>query len=250
MIRHLLPLLCIASACAGEFSVYLAPPELGENGKSLVAVTDIHIDINGKAIPMDLVEGRQSIVYPCATGGSIQFFRVGKDEKQSRIPVATTAVPGSAEKGLLVLTPAADGAYKISPSWFSGDETKKGTGVFVNLSGRALGLVCNDQRAKLSPQSRVTISGRFSAGQTLVPTRVEIFGQNDADSTNLTRLIDRRVGFPQDDTGIYIILPKQEKYITLLSLEGGGLRDPIAKDALKKQLVPPSSPAAQPSPAS
>lgn len=250
MIRHLLPLLCIASACAGEFSVYLAPPELGENGKSLVSVGDVHVDINGKAIRMELVEGRQSIVYPCGTGGNIQFFRVAKDEKQTRIPVATTTVPSSAEKGLLVLTPAADGAYKISPFWFSGGETKKGTGVFVNLSGRALGLVCNDQRAKLLHQSRVTISGRFSQGQTLVPTRVEIFGQTDEDSTNLARLLDRRVGIPQDDTGIYIILPKQEKYITLLSLEGGGLRDPIAKDALKKQLVPPSSPAAQPSPAS
>lgn len=248
MIRQLLALLSIASACAGEFSVYLTPPELSENGKALAAVSDIHIDVNGKAIPMDLVEGRQSISYPCAGGANIQFFRVADDEKQTRTPVATAAVPASAEQGLLVLTPAANGTYKIAPFWFSGEETKKGTGVFVNLSGRALGLVCNDQRVKLLPQSRMSVAGKFSAGQRLVPTRVEIFGQADADSTEVTRLIDRRVGIPQDDTGIYIILPKQEKYITLLALEGGGLRDPIAKDLLKKQLVPQSTAAAQPPP--
>lgn len=240
MIRHLLPLLFIASACAGEFSVYLAPPELSENGKALASVGDIHIDVNGKAIPMDLVEGRQSIAYPCAAGGNIQFFRVAKDEKQTRTLVATTAVPASAEQGLLVVSPAAEGTYKIIPFWFSGEESKKGSGVFINLSGRALGLVCNGQRAKLLPQSRLTVAGRFSSGQTLVPTRVEIFGQTEPDSAELIRLIDRRVGIPQDDTGIYIILPKQEKYITLLSLEGGGLRDPIAKESLKKQLVPQS----------
>jgi hypothetical protein len=250
MIRYILPLLLIASACAGEFSVYLTPPELSENGKALASVGDIHIDVNGKAIPMELVEGRQSIAYPCTAGGNIQFFRVAKDEKQTRTLVASTAVPASAEQGLLVVTPGAEGAYKLAPFWFSGEESKKGSGVFVNLSGRPLGLVCNGQRAKLLPQSRVTVAGRFSAGQTLVPTRVEIFGQTDADSDDLTRLIDRRVGIPQDDTGIYIILPKQQKYITLLSLEGGGLRDPIAKDALKKQLVPQSVSATTPEPIS
>lgn len=248
MIRHLLPLLFISSACAGEFSVYLTPPELLENGKALVAVGDIHIDVNGKAIPMELVEGRQSIAYPCAAGANIQFFRIAEDEQQTRTVVATTAVPASAEQGLLVVTLGAEGAYKIAPFWFSGEESKKGSGVFVNLSDRALGLVCNGQRAKLLPQSRVTVAGRFSSGQTLVPTRIEIFGHTDADSANLTRLIDRRVGIPQDDTGIYIILPKQRKYITLLSLEGGGLRDPIAKEALKKQLIPQSIAALQSSP--
>lgn len=249
MIRHLLPLLLIASACASEFSVYLTPPELSGNGKSLASIGDIHIDVNGKAIPMELAEGRQSITYPCAAGSNVQFFRVAKDEKQTRTLVASTAVPASAEQGLLVVSPGAEGGYRIVPFWFSGTEAKKGSGVFVNLSGRTLGLVCNGQRTKLLPQSRMTVAGRFSSGQTLVPTRVEIFGQTDADSVEITRLIDRRVGIPQDDTGIYIILPKQENYITLLSLEGGGLRDPIAKAALKKQLPPDPDAAATPAPA-
>ena len=244
MIRHLLPLLFIASACASEFSVYLTPPELSENGKTLATVGDIHIDVNGKAIPMELAEGRQSITYPCAAGETVQFFRVGNDEKQTRTLVASTAVPATAEQGLLVVSPAPEGGYKIVPFWFSGAETKKGAGVFVNLSGRTLGVVCNGQRTKLLPQSRMTVDGRFSSGQSLVPTRVEIYGQMAADSSEITRLIDRCVGIPQDDTGIYIILPKQDKFISLLSLEGGGLRDPIAKAALKKQLPDPKVAAA------
>lgn len=246
MIRHLLPLLFIASACAAEFSVYLTTPELSENGKVLASVGDIHVDVNGKAIPMDLVEGRQSITYPCAAGTTIRFFHVARDEQQTRTLVATTAVPASAEKGLLVVSPGSEDAYKIVPFWFTGAEMKNGSGIFVNLSGRALGLVCNGKRTKLAPHSRTTVTGSFSSEQELLPTRVEIYGHTDADSTELIRLIDRRVGIPQDDTGIYIILPKQAKYITLLSLEGGGLRDPIAKDALKKQLL--MEPAATPPP--
>ncbi len=249
MIRHLLPLLLITSACANEFSVYLTPPELSENGKSLASINDICIDVNGTAVPLALVEGRQSITYPCAAGGTVQLFRVSKDEKQTRTVVASAAVPASSERGLLVVSPGADGDYKIVPFWFSGEEAKKGSGVFVNLSGRTLGIVCNGQRTKLLAQSRMTVTGQFSSGETLVPTRVEIFGQTAADSVEITRLIDRRVGIPQDDTGIYIILPKQDKYITLLSLEGGGLRDPIAKEALKKQLPPDSKAAAGPAPA-
>lgn len=227
----------ITSACAGEFSVYLTPPEPSENGKVLASVGDIHIDVAGKAIPMELVEGRQSIAYPCAAGSVVQLFRVGKDEKQARTLVASTNVPASAERGLLVVSPGAAGGYKIVPFWFSGAEAQKGSGVFVNLSGRTLGVVCNGQRTKLLPQSRMTVAGKFSSGQTLVPTRVEIYGQTTAKSSEIVHLIDRHVGIPQDDTGIYIILPKEENYISLLALEAGGLRDPIAKDALKKKLA-------------
>ena len=250
MIRYLLPLIFIATACAGEFSVYLTPPELSENGKALASVGDLHIDVNGKAIPMELAEGRQSITYPCAAGSSVQFFRVAKDARQTRTMVASTAVPASAQQGLLVVSPTAGGGYKINPFWLSGEESKKGSGVFVNLSGRTLGLVCNGQRSKLLSQSRMTVAGRFSPGQSLVPTRVEIYGMNAGDATELPRLMDRFVGIPQDDTGIYVILPKQESYITLLSFEGGGLRDPIAKAAFQKQLPPdPKAATTAPAPA-
>jgi hypothetical protein len=240
MIRNLLTLILITSAGASEFSVYLTPPELSENGKPLASVSDICIDVNGTAIPLALVEGRQSITYPCVAGENIQFFRVSKDEKQIRTVIVSSAVPASAEQGLLVVSSGAEGGCKIVPFWFSSAEARKGSGVFVNLSSRTLGVVCNGQRTKLLPQSRMIVAGRFSSGERLVPTRVEIFGQTAADSVEITRLIDRRVGIPQDDTGIYFILPKQDNFITLLSLEGGGLRDPIAKEALKKQLPPDS----------
>src|SRR6478609_2308019 len=248
MIRHLLSLILINSACASEFSVYLTPPELSENGTSLASVSDICIDVHGAAISMALVEGRQSITYPCVAGEKIQFFRVSNDGKQTRTLIASADVPASAEQGLLVVSPDAEGGYKIVPFWFSGAEAQKGSGVFVNLSGRTLGVVCNGQRTKLLPQSRMTVAGRFSSGQTLVPTRVEIYGQTTAKSAEITRLIDRHVGIPQDDTGIYIILPKEENYISLLALEGGGLRDPIAKDALKKKLASEPKSAAPPAP--
>lgn len=249
MIRHiLLPLLCLIAAHAGEFSVYLTPPELTENGTALTSVDDIHIDVNGKAIPIALTEGRQSIAYPYAAGAEIQFFRVAND--QTRTLIVSTSVPAGAQQGLLVLSRGADGAYRIAPFWFSGQETKKGSAVFVNLSGRQLGLVCNEKRLKLMPESRAIVAGLFSSGQKLVPTRVEIYGQTNDGSTDLIRLIDRRVGIPSDDTGIYMILPKQENYITLLALESGGLRDPIAKEALQKQLVTQSVVAPQTPPGS
>lgn len=236
MFHRILPFIFIITAHAAEFSVYLTPPDLTENGKSLSTVGDLHIDVNGSAIPMELVEGRQSITYPCAPGASVEFFRIANDGKQSRTRVASTAVPASAKQGLLVLSPAAGDGYKVVPFWFSSSETKNGSGVFINLSGRSLGLVCGDKRTKLLPEKRWSVAGEFPGGLMLASTRVEIFGQTDATSTKVTRLIDRRVGIPKDDTGIYIILPKQQNYITLLAFEGGGLRDPIAKAALKRQL--------------
>lgn len=238
LFHRLLPCLLLVAANAAEFSIYLTPPELTTNGKALATIGDLHIDVNGKAIPMELVEGRQSITYPCAAGASVEFFRVANDAKQTRTPVASTVVPASAIQGLLVVSPAAAGAYRVIPFWFSSAETQKGHGIFVNLSGHPLGLTCNGQRTKLLPQSRWMVKGRFAASQMLVPTRIEIFGQTDATSPELTRLIDRYVGIPNDDTGIFIILPKQEHYLTLLALEGGGLRDPVSKEALKKQLSP------------
>ena len=237
MFRRLLPLVFIVAAHAAEFSVYLTPPELTENGGKLANVGDLHIDVNGKAIPMDLVEGRQSIAYPCAAGSSVTFFRVADDEEQTRTRVATTAVPADATQGLLVVTPAAEGGYKIIPFWFSSSESKKGSAVFVNLSGRPLGLACNGKRTKLLPQKRWIVNGKFTGSQMLVPTRIEVFAQSDASSNKITRLIDRHVGIPKDDTGLYVILPKQEKYISMLALECGGLRDPISKAALKRQLT-------------
>lgn len=237
MFCRLFPFLFIVAAHAAEFSVYLTPPELTENGKSLATVGDLHIDVNDKAIPMELVEGRQSIAYPCASGSSVEFFRVADDEKQTRTRVASTAVPADATQGLLVLTPASGGGYKIIPFWLSSSETKKGSAVFVNLSGRPLGLACNDKRIKLLPKSRWIVEGKFTGSQMLVPTRVEIFAQADAVSRKIIRLIDRHVGIPKDDTGIYLILPKQENYVTLIFLEGGGLRDPVSKAALQKQLT-------------
>lgn len=239
MFRRILPFLIIVAAHGAEFSVYLTPPELTENGKTLATVGDLNIDVNGKAIPMELVEGRQSITYPCAPGASVQFFRVAKDEKQTRTQVAATAVPADASQGLLVVTPAAEGGYKITPFWFNASETKKGSAVFVNLSGRPLGLACNGARTKLLPQKRWIVSGKFTGNQTLVPTRVEVFGQTDESPGKVTRLLDRHVGIPKDDTGLYVILPKQENYISMLAMECGGLRDPVGKAALKLQLGPP-----------
>jgi hypothetical protein len=250
MFRHILPFLFIVAANATEFSVYLTPPELTENGKALATVGDLHIDVNGKAIPMELVEGRQSITYPCAAGASVEFFRVAKDEKQTRTPVASAVVPATATQGLLVVSPAASGDYKIIPFWFTSSEAKKGCGIFVNLSGRPLGLACNGKRTKLLPQSRWIVQGQFDSSQMLAATRVEIFGQTDAESPEITRLLDRHVGLPKDDTGIYIILPKEENYITLLSLEVGGLRDPVSKETLKKRLTPAPTAAAVPAPVS
>ncbi len=237
MIARLLSFVLIATASAAEFSVYLTPPELSENGKVLASLTDLHIDVNGKAIPMELVEGRQSIVYPCAAGASVQFFRVAQDLKQTRTLVAATEVPPTAQQGLLVVSPARTGGYQIVPFWFSASEIQKGCGIFINLSGRPLGLVCNGKCTQVLPQKRWSVSGTFSSGQSLASTRIEIFGQTDAKSQELIRLLDRRVGIPQDDTGLFVILPKQEHYITLLSLESGGLRDPVSKAALRKQLA-------------
>lgn len=250
MIRRLLPLLCIAAAAvhAAEFSVYLTPPELTENGRVLATIGDLHIDVNGKAIPIELVEGRQSIAYPCAAGSGVELFRVAKDGKETRVRVAATAVPATAAQGLLVVSAVAGGGYKIIPFWFSPSETKKGTAIFVNLSGQPLGVACNGNRSTVLRNGRWIVDGRFGAGQTLAPTRVEIYGRTDAGSAEITRLIDRHVGIPQDDTGIFIILPKQESYVTLLALEGGGLRDPVSKAALRKQLAPDSNVAAAASP--
>lgn len=246
MFYRLLPFLFIVAAHAAEFSVYLTPPELSENGKVLATIGDLHIDVNDKAIPMVLVEGSQSITYPCAAGAKVEFFRVANDEKQTRTRVASTAVPGDATQGLLVLTPVAEGGYKVIPFWFSGTEAKKGSAVFVNLSGRPLGLVCNGAKTKLLPQKRWIVDGKFTGSQMLVPTRIEVFAQTDASSRKITRLIDRNVGIPKDDTGLYVILPKQENYISMLALECGGLRDPIGKAALKKQLT--AAPKAAPAP--
>lgn len=247
MICRILPFLFMVIAHAAEFSVYLTPSELTENGESLTTVTDLNIDVNGKAIPIDLVEGRQSISYPCSAGTNVELFRVADDERQTRTRVAATAVPAGATQGLLVISPAAEDRYKIIPFWFAREEVKKGSAVFVNLSGRPLGIICNGERIKLSPNKRWIVSGKFDGKQMLVPTRVEIFWFSEDNPKEPKRLIDRRIGIPKDDTGIHIILPKQKSYITLLSFESGGLRDPASKAALEKQLPP--DPKAAPVPA-
>lgn len=223
---------------AAEFTVYLTPPELGANGRGLSSLADLNIDVGGQSIPMELVEGRQSIAYPCKAGEEIVFFRVANDEKKTRTPVVSTTMPAGADKGLLVLSSKA-AAYRITPFWFSAADLRKGSGIFVNLTEQELALVTGDKKVQLFPGKRWNLE-MPDAGAALVPAHVQIYARKPDAESGVVRLLDRQVGLPKDDTGIFMILPKQEGYVTLLTLESGGLRDVQAKDALFKKLNPKS----------
>ena len=188
MIYCILPFLFIGVVHAAEFSVYLTPSELTENGQAMTTVTDLNIDVNGKAIPIDLVEGRQSISYPCSSGSNVEFFRVSDDGK-TRTRVASTAVPADATQGLLVVSPAEHDLYKITPFWLSMAEAKKGSAIFINLSGRPLGIICNGERIKLSPNKRWMVSGEFEGKPTGAGVGVAI-GWHTLDALPLQHPVD------------------------------------------------------------
>ncbi|BCU79396.1 hypothetical protein llg_41110 [Luteolibacter sp. LG18] len=232
---------------AAEFSVYLTPPEMNANGRGLSAVSDLNIDVDGVAIPVELVEGRQSITYPCKAGAEVAFFRVTNDDKKTRVPVVSTQIPTGVEKGLLVLAPSA-GGYKVTPFWFSSSDLRNGSGIFVNLTSRELGIVAGEKKIQLAPGKRWSLEGRFTGNEMLVPTHVQIYARKPEAESGLVRILDRQVGVPKDDTGIYMILPKQEDYVTLLTLECSGLRDVQAKEALGKKLNPKGDQANQGAP--
>jgi len=238
MYRHLLSLLLVVLPLhAAEFSIYLTPPDLSANGKALASVADLQIDVAGQAVPLELVEGRQSITYPCQAGTVISLFRLAQDQAKTRTPVVSCSMPQDAAKGLLVLSPTADG-YRISPFWFTTSELRNGSGLFVNLTTRDLGIVCGEKRVQLAPGKRTDIEGKFHGSEALVPTHVEIFARGGQGGAELVRLLNRQVGVPKDDTAIFMILPKQEDYVTLLTLECSGLRDAQAKDALIHRIAP------------
>lgn len=220
---------------AAEFSVYLAPPEMNANGRALASVGDLHISVNDQAVPIQLVEGRQSIAYPCNPGAKIELFRVANDEKKTRSVVASAAMPGNASSGLLVLS-ATESGYKVAPFWFSSADLVDGTNVFVNLSGQTLGVVVGEKRMQLKPGIRWVFKGEFKGEQVLALNQVQIFARRGDSSSALARIMNCQVGVPKDDAGICLILPKNGNRVTLLNLERGGLRDASAKEELGKKI--------------
>lgn len=235
-ILFLLPLLLASPlAAAATFSIYLtAPAGPAPEGAMLEVREDLHIDVNGTVIPLRLKEARQSIEYPCATGARMDFFRMATESSEREV-LGSVTVPTEAGKGLIVLAPR-DGKLAVTPMWWTAAELKKGSGLFVNLSGRALGLSCAGQRIGLLAGKRWAVSGKFGPGVELAPIRVEIFDRRDG--TEFSRILDQSVAIPKDDTGIFLIVPKLGSYVSLVVLEAGGTRDPIARDALAKGLAP------------
>lgn len=228
-------LLLAASPFAGaaEFSVYLAPAAAG--GTTLAVRDDLHIDVQGKAVPLRLKEARQSIAYPCAAGGTLGFFRVtGQGDAAVREVLASTPVPAGVVRGVVVLAPR-DGKLVVTPMWWSASDLRHGSGVFVNLAGRELGLACAGRKLRLLAGRRVTVDAKPAGDAALAPVRVEIFDATGG--TDPRRILDQSVAVPRQDTGIYLIVPKQEKYVSLLVLEAAGARDPAARESLKKALA-------------
>lgn len=221
-------------AGAAEFSVYLVPVSHDGSPQATLGLReDLNIDVNGKTIPIHMKEARQTITYPCAAGGTVQFFRViAKGDQKVREVLGSTAVPDGANTGVIVLVQR-DGKLVVNPLWWSSSELDKGTGVFVNLTGRDLGLVCVGKRQPLKANKRLQVSLKASGAETIRSTRVEIYAQGEPKGA-IQRILDQSVGIPQHDTGIYLIIPKMNDYVTLVPLEAGGLRDPIAKEELRK----------------
>lgn len=235
--KLLLLLLLVASsqfAAAAGFSIYLAPPAGPATEDATLDVReDIHIEINGKAIPLRLKEARQSIEYPCAAGAVLNFFRMN-GEGTGREILCSVRVPAQAAKGLIVFAPRG-GKLVASPVWWSASDLKKGTGLFINLSGRELGLSCSGQRVRLMEGKQWAVPGKFSDGVELTPVRVEIFDQRSG--TEVVRILDQSVAIPKSDTGIFLILPKLGSYVSLLVMEAGGARDPAAREVLAEALA-------------
>jgi len=221
-------------AAAAGFSIYLAPPAgPAKDGATLDLREDIHIEINGKAIPLRLKEARQSIEYPCAAGATLEFFRIHGDGTGREV-LSSVPVPAQAAKGLIVLAPR-DGKLVATPVWWSPSELKQGSGLFINLSGRELGLSCAGQRVRLAAGKHWAVPGKFSDGVELAPVRVEIFDHRSG--AEFVRILDQSVAIPKSDTGIFLILPKLGSYVSLLVLEAGGTRDPAAREVLAEALA-------------
>lgn len=224
-------------AAAATFSVYLTPRASSPTSphSALEVRDDIHIDVAGKAIPLSLKAARQSIAYPCVAGGTIEFFRqIEKDGQIHRERLGSARVPASAANGLVVLAPG-DESLAVTAMWWSAAELRDGHGICINLAGRDVAIACGGSRVRLESGKRWSFAMEFPDQATLAPVRVEIFAPTDAGG--LTRLLDQSVAVPKNDTGIFLILPKLERYVTILPIEAAGARDPVATGALREVLA-------------
>lgn len=55
----------------------------------------------------------------------------------------------------------------------------------------------------------------------------------------VVKVLNRTVVIPRDDTGLFLLIPKQGDYLSVIPLMASGVSNPDREADLKKELPPP-----------
>lgn len=235
---------CWAGVCVAQegppmrFSVYLAPG-VAKSGRKLTVVDDLHYGLGEQHIPIYVKEGRQSIEYPYQGGGKLILFRLEtRDGEPARVPVVSVDVPSSAKQGVLVLVPEEGGRFQVKPLWLGAGRLAKGRGVIYNLAKRDVLMVFGGKRKEaLKAGQQFVVDGKALGDSGVSMTKLDVYVQKKRESgMDTVKVLSRSIMIPQDDTSLFLLVPKQRDYLTLLTLSAGGADDPARQAELLKNL--------------
>lgn len=229
-----------------QFSAYLLPGKsAGPEGRTLAVTSELHYALGESAVPVYLKEGRQSIEYPYRGPRTLNLFRLTtKDGESVRVPVVSTTIPSGAKKGLLILD-GSEGRLQVRPLWLGASRLGRGKAIIYNLAGRDLGLVFGGkERRSLKTGKSTELKGKFGTGDEYGFTKLEVYVMKKRE-TKVTpmKVFNRNLAIPREDTAIFILVPKQGEFLSLLTLNAGGADDPARVAELKKYLPKEKPPA-------
>lgn len=226
-----------------QFSVYLAGGADGGNKENTLSVVrDLHYAMGERAIPLYLKQYRQSIEFPYVGPRTLTFFRVDDSgEEIVRKVVCETTIPSGAKKGVMVMVPGKDGTFKLRPFWVKSGGLKKGRGLVYNLSGNTVGLVVDGKtRVGVKDGGRAEVMGRFKSGEDFGYSKLEGYlSRERRGKATSVKVLNRSVVIPRDDTALFLLIPKQGDYLTVIPLMARGVTDPDREEELKRALPPP-----------
>jgi hypothetical protein len=219
-----------------DFSIHVLPAETSQSGPGgLARLENLHYRHGETMVPLTLVEGRQSMLYPYA--GPKQFSLYRSDAQAEDSPVAWSAeIPANTRAAVLLLqqTPS---ALRTIPYWLTADDLKK-PGILVNLSPNPVGIQLDGtNRFLLNAAARHTLQPRFENGASHAYQLLEAFAPDGKPNPGYTKILETNQFFPAGETQLNILIPSSASgEITLLNLSAAGVASKTAREELEKIL--------------
>ena len=228
------------------FSIHVLPGETSETGPGgLARLENLHYLHGETAVPLQLVEGRQSMLYPYAGPKRFSLYR-GTPSAENQTTLWSAEIPADAKTAVFLLQPSAT-ALRVIPYWLNAEDLQK-PGLLVNLSPTALGIQLEGSgRFLLPPRARHTLRPRFDNGSNHAYQLLEAFAPDGKANPGYTKILETNQFFPAGETQLNLLIPTSaSSEITLLNLSAAGVASKTAREELEKILPSLRQPNAPP----